>query len=87
MLKHECFITSLDLYLDTLKPDKKIDIFKCQILLTENFNVLVQHVQITLIVVNHINEDPIDKSALVLVLAWCQLGNKPLPGPMLTKYI
>ena len=63
---------------------KKIDIFKCQILLTENFNILVQ---IALMVVNHINEDPIDKSALVQVMAWCWLGNKPLPGPMLTKYI
>ena len=28
-----------------------------------------------------------DKSSLVLKMAWCQLGDKPLSKPMITKFI
>ena len=53
------------------------DIFKC-ILLKSIF---------TQIPLNFISEDPIDnKSALVQVMAWHQIGVKPLPEPMMTQF-
>ena len=31
---------------------------------------------------------PIDtKSALVQVMAWCQIDDKPLPGPVMTQFM
>ena len=32
-------------------------------------------------------QGPIDnKAALILVMAWCQTGDKPIPKPMLTQF-
>ena len=56
------------------------DIFKC-IFLTENVNIFLQ------ISLKFVFRGSIDKSALVQVMAWCPCGTKPLPEPMLIKFI
>ena len=35
-----------------------------------------------------VSKGPIDNNpALVQVMAWCQTGDNPLPGPMMTQFI
>ena len=56
------------------------DIFKC-IFFNENVRIFIQ------ISLKFVPKGPIDnKSALVQVMAWCQTGNKPLPGPLLAQF-
>ena len=56
------------------------DIFKC-ILSNEDDRILIQ------ISLNLIPRSPIDnKPALVQVMAWCWIGNKPLPEPMIAQF-
>ena len=56
------------------------DIFKC-ILWNENDRILL-HVSLRLVC-----KSPVDnKPALVQVMAWRQIGDKPLPDPMLTQF-
>ena len=56
------------------------DIFKC-IFLDENDRILIQ------ISLKFVPKSPIDnKPALVQVMAWRRTGDKPLTGPMLTKF-
>ena len=36
----------------------------------------------------YVPSSPIDnKPAFVQVMAWCQTGDKPLPGPLVTQFI
>ena len=56
------------------------DIFKC-IFLNENDKILIQ------ISLKLVPRSPIDnKPALVQVMAWRRIGNKPLPEPMMTQF-
>ena len=65
--------------------DKMADIFaddisKC-IFLNENYRIQIQ------ISLNFVPKSPIDnKSTLVQVMAWRQIGDKPLPEPMMTQF-
>ena len=53
------------------------DIFKC-IFLTVNVFILVQ------LSLQFVSWNPVDnESAFVKVMAWCRIGTKPLPEPML----
>ena len=54
---------------------------KC-IFLNENGRILIK------ISLKFVPRSPIvNKPALVQVMAWCQIGNKPLSEPMLTQFI
>ena len=54
--------------------------FKC-ILLNENDRIPIR------ISLKFVPKSPIDNTpALVQVMAWCRIGNKPLPEPMLTQF-
>ena len=54
------------------------DIIIC-IFFNEKFCILIE------ISLKFVHKDPIEnKTAWVVVMAWCQTGNKPLPGPMVT---
>ena len=56
------------------------DNFKC-ILLNENDRIPIQ------ISLKFVPKSPIDNmAAMVQVMAWCRIGNKPLPEPMLTQF-
>ena len=56
------------------------DIFKC-IFLNENDRISIK------ISLKFVPRSPIDnKPALVQVMAWCRIGNKPLPEPMLVQF-
>ena len=56
------------------------DIFKC-IFLNEKFCILIW------ISMKFVPTGPIDnKEAVVKVMAWCRIGNKPLPEPMLIQF-
>ena len=55
------------------------DIFKL-IFLNEKDMIPIQ------ISLKFVSRSPIDKPALVQVMAWCQTGAKPLPEPMLTQF-
>ena len=56
------------------------DIFKC-ILMNEN-DVIPIH-----ILMKFVPRSPIDnKPAFVQVMAWCRIGGKPLPEPMMTQF-
>ena len=56
------------------------DIFKC-ICVNENDRILIQ------IWLKYVPRCPIDnKAALVHVMVWRRLGDKPLPEPMMTKF-
>ena len=56
------------------------DIFK-HIFWNENVRILI------LISLKFEPKDPIDnKSALVQVMAWCRIGDKPLPEAMMTQF-
>ena len=56
------------------------DIFKC-IFLNENDRILIQ------ISLKLFRKSPIDnKPALVQVMAWRRIGDKPLPEPMMTQF-
>ena len=55
------------------------NIFKC-IFLNENDRITIQ------ISLKYVPRSPIDnKPALVQVMAWCQIGDKPLPEPMMNQ--
>ena len=56
------------------------DNFKC-IFLNENFRILIR-ISLKFVPRSPINNTP----ALVLVMALCQTGDKPLPEPMLTQF-
>ena len=57
------------------------DIFKC-IFFNENYRILIQISQ------KFCPRSPIDnKPALVQVMAWCWIGDKPLPEPMMAQFI
>ena len=57
------------------------DIFNC-IFLNENDRILIQ------ISLQFVPKSPIDnKPALVQVMAWCQIGDKPLPEPVRAQFI
>ena len=53
------------------------DIFKCIFL---NRNDRIQ------ILLKFVLKSPIDKPALLQVMAWCRTGDKPLPEPMVTQF-
>ena len=56
------------------------DIFKCTFL-NENDRIPIQ------ISLRFVPRNPFDnKQALVQVMAWRQIGDKPLPEPMLTQF-
>ena len=56
------------------------DIFKC-IFLSENGKIPIQ------ISLKFVTRNPIDnKPALVQVMAWCQIGDKPLSESMMTQF-
>ena len=56
------------------------DIFKC-IFLNENDRILIK------ISLKFVPKSAIDnKPALVQVMAWCQIGDKPLPEPMMPQF-
>ena len=56
------------------------DIFKC-IFLNEKFCRLIK------ISLKFVPKSPIDNNpALVQIMAWCQIGDKPLSEPMLTWF-
>ena len=56
------------------------DIFK-RIFLNENLIISIQYSM------KFVPKGPIDnKLALVQVMAWCRIGDKPLPEPMLSQY-
>ena len=56
------------------------EIFKC-IFVTEKFCFSIR------ISLKFVPKGPADnKPALVLVMAWCQTGDKPLPQPMVTQF-
>ena len=57
------------------------DIFEC-IFLNENYRIPIQ-VSLKFVLRSLIENKP----ALVQVMAWCQIGNKPLPEPMMTQLI
>ena len=51
------------------------------IFLNEKFSILIQ------ILLKFVPKDPIDNNpALVQIMAWRQIGNKPLSEPMLTWF-
>ena len=55
--------------------------FNC-IFLNENDGIPIQ------IPLKYVPRSEIDNNpALVQVMAWCQTGNKSLPGPMMTQFI
>ena len=54
-------------------------IFKC-IFLTENVFILIKWSQ------KYVHKGPIDKSELVMVMAWHLYGAKPFPEPMMTQF-
>ena len=55
------------------------DFFKC-IFLNENYTILIQ------ISLKFVPRSPIDnKPALVHGMAWCRIGDKPLPEPMVAQ--
>ena len=54
------------------------DIFKC-IFLNENDRIPIR---ISLKFVSPIDNEP----ALFQVIAWCRIGDKPLPEPMMTQF-
>ena len=54
--------------------------FKC-IFMNENDRIPIW------ISLKFVSKSPIDnKPALIQVMAWCQIGDKPLPEPMLTQF-
>ena len=56
------------------------NVFKC-IFLNENDKIPIQ------ISLKLVSRSPIDNiSALVLVMAWRRIGDKPLPEPMITQF-
>ena len=56
------------------------NIFKC-IFLNENYIIPIQ------ISLKFVPRSPIDnKLALVQVMAWCQIGGKPLPEPVMAQF-
>ena len=56
------------------------DIFKW-IFLNENDRILI-HISL-----KFVPRSPVDsKSALVQVMAWCRIGNKPLPESMMIRF-
>ena len=66
----------LDKMADILADDN----FKC-IFLNENDRILIR------ISLKFVSRSPIDnKTALVQVMAWRQISDKPLPEPMLTQF-
>ena len=69
--------------INTLSPEQNgwlfaNNIFKC-IFLNENRNIFIE------ILLKFVPGGSINKSALAQVMAWCRLGNKPLPELMLAK--
>ena len=57
------------------------DIFRC-IFINEKFCILIE------ISLKCVPKGPIDNNpALVQIMAWCRIGNKPLSEPMLTRFI
>ena len=56
------------------------DIFNC-IFLNENDKIPYQ-ISLKYIPMSTIH----NKTTLVQVMAWCRVGDKPLPGPMLTQF-
>ena len=56
------------------------DIFKC-ILLNENDKIPIR------ISLKLVPRSPVNKPALVQVMAWCWTGEKPLPEPVKTHFI
>ena len=57
------------------------DIFKC-IFFNENDIIPIQ------ISLKFVPRSPIDnKPALVQVMVWCRIGDKPLPEPMMAQFI
>ena len=79
------FLTKSGIHLIHLPLDKMAailadDIFKC-IFLNENDKIPVW------ISLKLVHRSPIDnKSALVRVMAWRRIGDKPLPEPMMTQF-
>ena len=67
------------LLLDKMATILADNIFNC-IFLNENHRILVES---SLQYVSPIDNKP----ALVQVMAWRKTGEKPLPGPMMTKFI
>ena len=55
------------------------EIFK-RIFLNENFRISIK------ISLKFVPKDPIDKSALVQVMAWRRTGDKLLPEPMMIQF-
>ena len=56
------------------------DIFRC-VFMNEKFCILIQ------ISLKFVPEGPIDYNpALVHIMSWCAIDNKPLSEPMLTRY-
>ena len=56
------------------------DIFKC-IFVNEKFRILIK------ISLKFVPRGPIDNPALVSIMAWRRIGDKPLSEPMLTQFI
>ena len=71
----------MNLPLDKMAAILAEDIFKC-IFLTENFCILIR------ISLKCVPQGPFDNNpALVQIMAWRRIGDKPLSEPMLTRFI
>ena len=79
-LIHICQQTLTHLPLDKMAAILADDIFKF-VFLNENGRILIQ------ISLKFVSRNPIDnKPALVQVMAWRQIGDKPLPEPMMAQF-
>ena len=68
------------LHLDKMAAILTDDIFKC-IFFNENNRILIK------IILKFVPRSPTDnKPALVQVMAWCRIGDKPLPEPMMDQF-